>query len=400
VKRTVSRGLAVGAAALLATGVVAGCGSSSGGGSNTGSGGSGNGGSSGSSSVKIAFFGALTGPNAQLGINIEQGAQLAIDQYNATNPKIRIVLKKYDTQGDPNQAQNLAPTVVKDKVAGVVGPAFSGESLKADPIFDQGQIPNISPSATNDTIQKQGFKFWHRVLANDDVQGPGVGDYITKQLAAKKVAVIDDASDYGKGLADIVAKTVKKNGAQVVDREEIDPKASDYSSTVNKIKAANPDAVFYGGYYAEAGKFVKQLRDAGVQAKFISGDGSLDQKFISGGGPAAEGAYLTCTCVLATASDDPTVQKFINDYKAKFNALPATYTAEGYDAATAFVKAVQAGKTTSTDINSYLSTEDFQGVSKHIKWQPNGELAGGSVYIHKVENGKIVALGDYQSAGT
>jgi branched-chain amino acid transport system substrate-binding protein len=389
--------LAVGAAALLATGL-AGCGSSSGGASNSGNGG--NGGSSGSSSVKIAFFGALTGPNAQLGINIEQGVALAIDQYNSTNPKTRIVLKKYDTQGDPNQAQNLAPTVVKDGVAGIVGPAFSGESLKADPVFDQGQIPNISPSATNDTIQKQGFKFWHRVLANDDVQGPGVAHYITKQLAAKKVAVIDDASDYGKGLADIVAKTVKQDGSTVVDREEIDPKASDYSSTVNKIKAASPDAVFYGGYYAEAGKFVKQLRDAGVQSKFVSGDGTLDQKFITGGGPAAEGAYLSCTCVLATASDDKTVQKFINDYKAKFGSLPATYTAEGYDAATAFIKAIQAGKTSPTDINDYLKTEDFQGVSKHIKWQPNGELAGGSVYIHKVENGKIIALGDYQSAGT
>jgi branched-chain amino acid transport system substrate-binding protein len=397
VKRTVSRGLAVGAAALLATGL-AGCGSSSGG-STTGSGGS-SGSSSGSSSVKIAFFGALTGPNAQLGINIEQGAQLAVDQYNATNPKVRIVLKKYDTQGDPNQAQNLAPTVVKDGVVGVVGPAFSGESLKADPIFEQGQIPNVSPSATNDTLQKQGWKFWHRVLANDDVQGPGVADYIVKKLQAKKVAVIDDASDYGKGLADIVAQTVKKDSSSVVDREEIDPKASDYSSTVNKIKAANPDAVFYGGYYAEAAKFLKQLRDAGVNAKFVSGDGSLDQKLIADAGPAAEGAYLSCTCVLATASDDPTVQKFINDYKAKFNSLPATYTAEGYDAATAFIKAIQAGKTKATDINAYLGTEDFQGVSKHIKWQSNGELAGGSVYIHKVENGKIVALGDYQSAGT
>ena len=393
-KRTVSRGMAVGVAALLATGL-AGCGSSSGGGT---TGGGQNGG--GSKSVKIGFVGALTGPNAQLGINILQGAQLAIDQYNAGNPKVRIQLTKYDSQGDPNQAQNLAPTVVKDGVVGIVGPAFSGESLKADPVFEQGKVPNISPSATNDTLQKQGWKYWHRVLANDDVQGPGVGTYLTKTLKASKVAVIDDASDYGKGLADIVAKTVKSNGASVVDREEIDPQASDYSSTVNKIKAASPDAVFYGGYYAEASKFAKQLRDAGVNGKFMSGDGTLDQKFINGAGPAAEGAYLSCTCVLATASDDPKVQKFINDYKAKFNSLPATYTAEGYDAATAFIKAIQAGKTTTGDINDYLSTEDFQGVSKHIKWQSNGELAGGSVYIHKVENGKIVALGDYKSAGT
>jgi branched-chain amino acid transport system substrate-binding protein len=384
VKRTVSRGLAVAVAGLLAT-ALAGCGSSSGGGG-------------GAKSVKIAYFGAITGPNGQLGVNIYQGAKLAIDEYNATNPKTKINLVKYDTQGDPNQAQSLAPKVVKDGVAGVVGPAFSGESIKADPIFEQGKIPNISPSATNATLQKNGWKYWHRVLANDDVQGPGVADFIVKTLGAKKIAVVDDASDYGKGLADTVAAKAQQDGASIADREEIDPKASDYSSTVNKIKAAAPDVVFYGGYYNEAGKFAKQLHDAGVTAKFMSGDGSLDQKFIDGAGQAAEGAYLSCTCVLATASDDPNVQKFINNYKAAFHSDPATYTAEGFDAATAFIKAIQAGKTSATDINSYLSTEDFQGVSKHIKWQSNGELAGGTVYIHKVESGKIVALGDYQTA--
>jgi branched-chain amino acid transport system substrate-binding protein len=191
---------------------------------------------------------------------------------------------------------------------------------------------------------------------------------------------------------------VKSDGGSVVDREAIDPKASDYSSTVNKVTAAAPDALFYGGYYNEAAKFVKQLRDGGFNGKFVSGDGTLDQKFIDGAGAAAEGAYLSCTCVLATASTDATVQKFINDYKSAWGADPATYSAEGFDAATAFIKAVQAGKTTGPDINSYLATEDFQGVSKHIKWSSNGELSGGSVYIHKVENGKIIALGDYKSA--
>jgi branched-chain amino acid transport system substrate-binding protein len=390
VKRTVSRGVALAGAGLLAIGLTA-CGSSSGG---TGGSGSGNKGGT----VKIGYFGAITGPNGQLGLNIYQGAKIAIDAYNATNPKIKINFIKYDTQGDPDQAQGLAPRVVRDKVVGVVGPAFSGESAKADPIFEQGKVANISPSATNAQLQNNGWKYWHRVLANDDVQGPGVGDFMAKTLGAKKIAVIDDASEYGKGLADTVDAQVKKDGAQVVDREAIDPKASDYSSTVNKVTAAAPDALFYGGYYAEAAKFVKQLRDGGFNGKFVSGDGTLDQKFIDGAGPAAEGAYLSCTCVLATASTDPAVTKFINDYKAAWNAAPATYSAEGFDAATAFIKAVQAGKTTGPDINAYLATEDFQGVSKHIKWQSNGELSGGTVYIHKVENGKIIALGDYQQA--
>jgi branched-chain amino acid transport system substrate-binding protein len=392
VKRTVSRGLAVAAAGLVAV-AMAGCGSSSGG---TSSGNGNNGG--GTKTVKIGYFGAITGPNGQLGLNIYQGAKIAIDAYNKTNPKIRINFIKYDTQGDPDQAQGLAPRVVRDGVVGVVGPAFSGESAKADPIFEQGKVPNISPSATNAELQNNGWKYWHRVLANDDVQGPGVADFIVQTLGAKKVAVIDDASEYGKGLADVVDGQVKKDGGQVVDREAIDPKASDYSSTVNKVTSAAPDALFYGGYYAEAAKFVKQLRDGGFNGKFVSGDGTLDQKFIDGAGPAAEGAYLSCTCVLATASTDPAVQKFINDYKAAWGGNPATYSAEGFDAATALIKAVQAGKTTGPDINSYLSTENFKGVSKHIQWQSNGELSGGTVYIHKVENGKIIALGDYKTA--
>lgn len=384
-KRTVSRGVAgVAAAGLLAAGL-AGCGGASGS-------------SSASKEVKIGFFGALTGPNAQLGQNIYNGAKLAVDAYNATSPKTKINLVKYDSQGDPDQAKNLAPKAVQDGVVGIIGPAFSGESGKADPVFEEGKIPNISPSATNATLQTNGWKFWHRVLANDDVQGPGVADFTVKTLGAKTLAVIDDASDYGKGLADTVAKQAQADGATIADQEEIDPKASDYSSTVNKIKAANPDAVFYGGYYAEAAKFVKQLRDAGVQAKFVSGDGVLDQGFIDGAGPAANNAYLSCTCVLATASDKPAVQKFINDYKKNFGTDPRTYSAEGFDAATAFIKAIQAGKTSATDINDYLKTENFDGVSKHIQWKANGELSTGSVYIHQVQNGKIIALGDYKTA--
>lgn len=379
-------------AAVAALGLAA-CGSSSSGTSGTGSSGG-----SGGAAVKVGFMGALTGPNAQLGINIKNGAKLAIDEYNATNPKNKIDLVDYDTQGDPAQAASLAPKLITDKIQALVGPAFSGESKTAVPIIDKAGIPNVSASATNATLSQNGWKTWHRVLANDDVQGPGAADFIAKTLGKKNVAVIDDQSEYGKGLSDVVEKTLKADGANVVVRDVVDPKADDYSATVNKVKGANPEAVFYGGYYAEAAKFVKQLRDAGVQSTFVSADGTLDQKFIDGAPQAAEGAFLTCTCVLATASSDPDVQKFIDDYKKAYNSDPATYSAEGYDAATAIIKAVSAGKTTAADILSFLGTEDFKGVSKQIKWNPDGELASGSVYIHEVKGGKIVALGDYKSA--
>jgi branched-chain amino acid transport system substrate-binding protein len=352
-------------------------------------------------SVKVGFMGDLTGENKQLGINIRNGAKLAIDQYNAGSPERTIELVEYDTQGDPTQATNVVPRVVSDGVVAVIGPAFSGESKQAVPGLDENGIPNISASATNAELGQNGWKTWHRVLANDSVQGPGVAQYMAKQLEAKKVAVIDDQSEYGKGLGDTVASALSDGGGVDVSvREAIDPAQDNYSSTVNKIKGADVDQVFYAGYYAQAGTFVKQIRDAGVDATFISADGSLDPKFIEGGGQAAEGAYLSCTCVLATASDDPEVQSFIDDYEAAFGALPGTYSSEGYDSATAFVKAVEDGKTEKADILEFVNGIDFEGVSKPIAFEPNGELSGGSVYMHLVRDGKIVALGDYQDAPT
>ena len=149
---------------------------------------------------------------------------------------------------------------------------------------------------------------------------------------------------------------------------------------MNKVKAANVGAVFYGGYYAEAAKLVKQLRDAGVEATFVSGDGSLDAKLIEGAGDAAEGAQVSCACNLLTNAEDPDAKAFADAYQAAYGAAPATYSAEGYDAATAFLKAVEAGKTTG-DINEFLKTVDFKGLSKQIKFEANGEVAGSVIYI-------------------
>jgi len=311
------------------------------------------------------------------------------------------VLKQFDTEGDPQKATQVAPQIINDAFTiGLIGPAFSGESKQAVPGLEENGIPNISASATNVDLSKNGWTTWHRVLANDGVQGPGVADYMANQLQAKTAAVIDDQSEYGKGLADQVADRFGAKQVKVAVREAIDPKQDDYSSTVNKIKGANVDVVFYGGYYAQAGTFVKQMQDAGVKAKFVSGDGSLDQKFVENAGAAANGSYLSCTCVLATASTDPAVQKFIDDYKAAFGTLPATYSAEGYDAATAFIKAVQGGKTSKEDILAFLATENFEGVSKPIQWEANGELTGGTVYMHLVKDNAIVALGPFDTAKT
>jgi branched-chain amino acid transport system substrate-binding protein len=381
------------AAAAASALVLSACGGDDG----DGGGGTGGGGGSGDA-VTIGFMGAQTGPSAQLGINISNGVELALEQHNAKSGVTQVKLIKYDTQGEPAQATNQVKKAVTDKIVALVGPAFSGESKTGVPILEEAGIPNISPSATAVALASNGWKTWHRVLANDDVQGPGVADFIAKTLSAKNVAVIDDQSEYGKGLADAVRGQLGKNGTKVAVNDSINPEESSYSSTINKVKPANVDAIFFGGYYAAAGKLVKQLRDSGVQGAFVSGDGSLDAEFVTGGGPAAEGALLSCTCSSAVGSTDPAVQKFATDYKAKFNADPATYSAEGFDAANAILQAIDAGKTSPEDINTYLDTIDFKGVSKQIKFTDTGELEGDLLFITEVKSGKLAFLGDTATA--
>jgi branched-chain amino acid transport system substrate-binding protein len=390
VRRAYSRGLVAAAAASAL--LLSACGG------DDSSSDSGSGGSSGGGSATIGFMGAQTGPNAQLGINISNGVELALEQHNAKSGVTQVKLIKYDTQGDPTQATNQAKKAITDKVVGVVGPAFSGESKTAVPILDEAGIPNVSPSATAVSLAQNGWKTWHRVLANDDVQGPGAADFLTKTVGAKTVAVIDDQSEYGKGLADAVRKQLATDGAKVAVNDSINPDASSFSSTVNKVKPANVDAVYFGGYYSAAGKLVKQLRDGGVQGTFMSGDGTLDAQFITGGGAAADGALLTCTCSSAVGSTDPAVQKFATDYKAKFNTDPATYSAEGFDATNAFLQAIDAGKTSTSDINDFVSSIDFKGVSKQIKFNPNGELSNDLLFVTEVKDGKLAFLGDTATA--
>jgi branched-chain amino acid transport system substrate-binding protein len=233
-------------------------------------------------------------------------------------------------------------------------------------------------------LQNNGWKSFHRILANDDKQAPAASALI-KSKGAKKVGVVDDASEYGKGLADGVRKDL---GALKVADDQIDPKASDYSAAVNKMKAAGVDYVFYGGYYAEAAKLVKQLRGAGVTATFVSGDGALDQKFVDNAGKDGEGALLTATG--APPNVNPEFQKKFND---RYKKDPTLYAPESYDIVKIYSSALSAGKQDRKSILEFLGTYDKPGVTKQIKFDSKGEVAGDSVYSYVVQGGKIVGQG-------
>jgi branched-chain amino acid transport system substrate-binding protein len=368
-------GVPVVAAALA----LAACGGTSGGTSTD------SGGGSAPTELKIGFFGALTGDAANLGTNIKKGSQLAIDQYNATNPKVKVSLVDYDSQGDPSQAPALAKKAIDDKsVIGVVGPAFSGESKAADPLFNEAGLVTISPSATNTKLAQNGWKTFFRALGNDNSQGPAAGKYIAEVLKAQKVVVVDDASEYGKGLADIVKTTL---GSKVVTTDTVQVKQTDFGPTVTKIRSSGATTVFFGGYYPEAGLLRKQMTDAGVKATLVVGDGVKDEGFLTAAGKkAAEGTIMTCPCL----PPDKAGGTFYADYKKAFNAEPATYGAEGFDSAKILLDAISAGKLTRADVLSFVASYDKPGVTKQLKFDAKGEPTDIHVWAYKVEGGKIV----------
>jgi branched-chain amino acid transport system substrate-binding protein len=358
-------------------------------------GGTGGSGGDAPASIKVGFMGDLTGENSAIVIPPRNGAKMAIDEYNASNPKTKIELVEYDSQAKTEQATALVQKAIgTDKIAALIGPAFSGESKAVGAILEQGKIPSVSPSATNPALAKNNWTYWHRVVANDAEQGPGIVNFLVTAKSPKKAYVLSDEQEYSVGLADSMEAALKAKSVPT-ERDKFAKDASDYSSTVNKVRAANPDIVVFGGYYAQGGRLLKQLRDGGVTATFATGDGSLDIQLVTGAGTAAaNGAVIGCPCKIGfpdTATG--TLKEFGDKYKKAAGADPAIYATEGYDAATAIIKAVQGGNTTGEKINEFLKTVSFEGVSKPIKFKANGEPEASSIFVYQVSAGKIKLLG-------
>jgi branched-chain amino acid transport system substrate-binding protein len=329
---------------------------------------------------EIAFFGALTGSAANLGVNIEQGVELAASKWNTTNGANCITVKKFDSQGDPGVAPGVAQQLVTDtKILGIVGPAFSGESQAANPIFQTAGIPIITPSATRPSLSTNGWTIFHRAVANDDKQGPAGAAYIKNVLKASKVYVADDTSAYGQGLANVVKSTL---GASVVGSDETaaDGKqpGNDFSGLVNKIVASQATAFFYGGYYANAGAIRKQLTAAGWTGTQVGGDGVDDPGYAkAAGNAAAAGSIVTCPCSPA----DKAGGTFVADYKAKFGQDAGTYSDVAFDAANIFLNGIKAGNTTVAALNTYVSGVDYKGVANEYKFTSTGELDPSKVIV-------------------
>jgi branched-chain amino acid transport system substrate-binding protein len=329
----------------------------------------------------IAFLGAETGDAGALGQNMVGGIKLALKEYNDKHADCNVGFKDFDSQGDPDKATSLATQIVNDdSIVGLVGPGFSGESLATGKTFAEAGLPSISPSATNVTITQQGWTTWHRVIGNDDAQGKADASYLTGTASAKKIFVIDDASDYGKGLASVVKSTL---GSAVTSTDEIQQKQTDFSATVTKVKGSGADAVFFGGYYPEGGLIVKQLRQAGWTGLFMSGDGSEDPAFVTtAGAQAAEGAILS-------APAGPAPADFNTKYKDANGSNAGLYSTQAYDAANIFMAALTAGHTSYADINTFIGSYTGDGVSGPIAFDDKGDIKSSTIYAYKVSGGKL-----------
>ncbi|NJC83277.1 branched-chain amino acid ABC transporter substrate-binding protein [Planosporangium mesophilum] len=337
----------------------------------------------------IGYLGALTGPSANLGVNIEQGAELAIEQYNKKNGKDCITIKKFDSQGSADVAPGLARQLVADKkIIGVVGLPFSSESQAANPILNDAKIPNITPSATNTTLSEKGWTYFHRAVANDSAQGPAAGNYMKSVMKVQKAFVVDDQSAYGVGLADQVKAVL---GSAVVGSDKVggEGKQTDFSATVTKVVASGATALFYGGYYQNAGLFRKQLTAAGWTGALVAGDGVNDKGYIQAAGKeAAEGTILTCPCAPASKAKG----SFVTDYKARWNVDAGTYSDVAYDAANIYLEGISKGNTTTEKLNEYLKTVNYTGIANTYKFTDKGELDPTKliVWAFKVSGGEVV----------
>ncbi|MFF2345266.1 branched-chain amino acid ABC transporter substrate-binding protein [Pseudarthrobacter sp. NPDC058119] len=335
----------------------------------------------------LAYAGAQTGPNAQLGVNIFNGIQLAIDQHNKSNPGCQVQFKKFDTEGDPNKATGPVTQLVSETdIVGVIGLPFSGESKATGNIFEQKGLVHITPSATNPGLTGNGWTTFFRGLGNDAVQGPAAAKFLTGKLGAKKVYLVQDDSDYGIGLG---TSTSAGLGSALAGTEKVTTGQKDFSAVISKIMNAKADAVFYSGYYAEGAPFDQQLVGKGFTGTFVAPDGVKDDQFIKQAGDASNNAYFTCPCLPGEL-----IPEFATAYKdVSKGAEPGTYSIEGYDAATVLLSGIDAGKQSRADLLAWVKAYDKDGLSKHYKWDAKGELQAPTVYGYKVENGKIVPVG-------
>lgn len=342
--------------------------------------------------VKIGHVAPMTGPQAHLGKDNENAAKLAIDELNAQGmeiggSKVKFELLAEDDAADPKQGAIVAQKLVDAKVNGVIGHLNSGTTIPASKLYFDGGIPQISGSATNPKYTQQGFNTAFRVMANDVQQGKALGEFAAKQ-GVKTVAIVDDRTAYGQGLADEFKKAAEASGLKVVANEYTNDKATDFKAILTKIKSKKADLVFYGGMDAQGGPMAKQMKELGIKAKLLGGDGVCTPEFMKLGGEAAEGNFCSLPGMpLEKLAKGP---EFREKFSKKFGADIQLYAPYVYDAV--MVMADSMKRADSVEPAKYLPAigkTKLDGVTALIEFDEFGDLKGGAISVYQYKGGKL-----------
>lgn len=341
--------------------------------------------------VRIGSVAPLTGAQSHYGKDNDNGARLAVDELNAKGvsiggKKVTIELISEDDQADPRTATIVAQKLVDKQVKGVIGHLNSGTSIPASKIYHDAGIPQISPSATAIAYTAQGFSTAFRVMTNDRQQGKVLGDYAVKNLGAKAVAIIDDRTAYGQGLADEVAKTVEAARGKVVSRQYTTDSATDFTAILTAIKATNADVVFYGGMDPQGAPLVKQMRNLGLQAHYLGADGMKTLEFLTLAGKAGEATIASMPGI--PLDKLPGGKEFSAKFTAKYGPVQV-YAPYAYDAVNVMVDAmVRAGSSEPAKYLPALRQTHFKGVTGDIAFDDNGDIKAAAITLNKAVNGK------------
>jgi branched-chain amino acid transport system substrate-binding protein len=346
--------------------------------------------------VKIGHVGPVSGAIAHLGKDNELGARMAIDDLNAKGIKlggkaVKFELVAEDDGADPKQGTAAAQKLVDSKVNGVVGHLNSGTSIPASAISSGAGIPQISPSATNPKFTRQGYKTTFRVVADDVHLGGTLGKYAVATLKGKSIAVIDDRTAYGQGVAEEFKKAVEAAGQKTVAHEFTTDKSTDFMAILTSIKAKKPDVVFFGGMDAVAGPMMKQMKQLGIKAKFLGGDGICSAELAKLAGDAMADDQVVCAEAGGVEGEGKAaMEKFKADFKAKNNADVQVYAPYVYDAVNVMAAAMV--KADSADPAKYLpelaKTTDFKGVTGVISFDEKGDVKNGALTLYTFKGGK------------
>ncbi len=346
--------------------------------------------------VRLGHVAPLTGPQSHLGKDNENGARLAIDDLNAEHFMIggkaaRFELLGEDDQADPRQGTTVAQKLADSNVNAVIGHLNSGTTIPASRIYHDAGIVQVSPSATNPQYTRQGYKGAFRVFADDVQQGGVLGAFAVDTLRMKRIAVIDDRTAYGQGLADEFEKAAKAAGAEIVAREYTTDKATDFASILTKVKSTTPDLLFYGGMDTQAGPMARQLKTLGMAVPMLFGDGACTVEFHKLAGEGAEGSY----CSLPGVPLDKMAggSAFRDRYMAKFNTDIQLYAPYAYDAVRVVAEAMR--KAGSVDADKFLpelAAIDYPGLTAEIRFDEKGDIKDGAITLYQAKSGAWTAL--------